>query len=815
MGWYRLTFIWGILTVGLALFGFAQNTQDVEDAEESEPDAMTAPPAGLTLPSALPAPLTGLPLTNAAVGQAGPAVTNAAEMLIGLKYENMDLDEILKQYSDWTGLAIMKAPDVPAVKITLKCPKRLPKREALMAIEGVLAMNGVGLVPMGDKFLKVVQIAAARQSGMATGTGALDKDIAETDHLVSRIVDLKHIDTTEAQGIIQNFLHSYGKALPLERVNCVMITDTAVNIKRILEILEVIDQPIETREELRIFPIRYAKASEIQSKIESIIADSQARDSRTRLIRQQLSTARMPMQPLQPSQPTFGPSTVDISASERGLIQGKVKMVADDRTNGLIIICRPEQFPFFENIIKALDRQVEPDVTIKVFRLEYANAKDVVSVLNSLIGSKQQTPSATPPLGPSPTPATPAPKQEPTKTTGSTTTSAGEIQLSGKLSADVKIIADTRINALLIMASKEDMTVIENVLMQVDIMLSQVLIEVVIIEITLDNTVKTGIDWLQRSMIAYNKKQGGGRRAFLGFAGASRAGTDGKIRDATQLTSVNDDITTAGSGLTYYLTMFDWNIDAVINMLETTSRARILSTPIILTTDNKEAKVSVGEKRPIVTSTSFSSGGVQQSAYEYKDIGIELKVTPRINKRGFVVMEVLQTIDNVGGKVLIDGNEVPIITSRDFGAAIAVDDRRTIVLGGLVGKDTTKGRSGIPILSDIPLLGLLFRSDTTEDRRVELLVLITPYVLDTPDKVYQETQRRHGALDEGRHFYPKGWSESEIATTPEEEKAIKKQREKDLQEKKSSPKSKSDGASKPAAATGDVTVIAIPPQPRN
>jgi general secretion pathway protein D len=721
-----------------------------------------------------------------------PSVPESPSMdtLVGLKYENMDVEEVLNQYSVWTGLALMRAPDVPAVKITLKCPKRLPKREALLAIEGVLAMNGIALVPMGDKFLKVVQIGVARQQGMATGTGPMDKDIVDTDRLVSRIVELKHLEITEAQATIQNLLHAYGKVIPLERVNCLLITETALNLKRILEILAIIDQPLESREELCIFPIAYAKASEIQAKIESIIADVQAKESKSKVVRQQLAT-RMPAQPFQPlrsGQPTMAPTTVvDVSqpSLNRGLIQSKVKMVADDRINSLIVITRPEQLSFFTNIISALDRKIEPEVSIKVFSLEYADSKDVVAVLNNLLGGAASKTAA------APTTPAPAPAPAPTSTFGfpaaSTTTEskksaattgpAGEIQLTGKLSSDVKIIADPRINSLLVMASRSDMVIIEDVLRQVDIMLSQVLIEVVIVEIGLSDQIKVGIDWLQRSMIAYNAKQGGGNRAFLGFGGASRSGANGTLTDGSSMNTISAVPAAAGSGLSYYFTLFDYNIDAVVNMLETSSEAKILSTPVVLTTDNKEAKINVGESRPVVTGSSLYSGQ-QSSTYQYIDIGIQLEVTPRINKKGFVNMDINQKINDTSGDVTIDGNKVPIITKREFNASVAVNDGRTIVIGGIVSSDNKKSRSKIPFLGDIPFLGVLFRSDDNAATRRELIVLMTPYVLNTPEKAYAESARRHGYISEASNLWARGWSDSSLAApSAKERKEIQKQKD--------------------------------------
>ncbi len=688
-----------------------------------------------------------------------------SERMVGLKYDEWDLDEVLKDYSEWTGLALMKAPGLPSPKITLKCPKRLPMNEALLAIESILAMHGVALVPMGDKFLKVVPIATARQEGMATNVGEIRKDAEDTDHLVSQIVTLKHIDISEAQSTIQNFLHSYGKILALERVNSVLITDTAVNIKRIIEILQYIDQPVESREELRIFRILYTKASEVMAKIQAIIADAETRDDRTNLLRRQLAAARfptrtprspMPTDPMAAAAAATATTTAIEPAEEKGLIYAKVKMVADDRTGSLIVITRPEQFRFLESIITELDRQVEPDVTIKVFRLQYAKAADVVTVLNSIVTSGTKT-GTTLPMGP------PSPDSLTREQRSSTSGEGSEIV--GRLSQDVKIIADPRINALLIMANRSDMGVIEDVMNNIDIMLSQVLIEVIIVEIGLGDSFQSGIDWLQRSMVAYNEKSGGGRRAFMGFSGVSREATSAEIKDGTSIRSISDSTAPAGSGLSYYFTFFDFNLDVVLNMLAKNSQARLLSTPIILTTDNTEARIMVGEKRPIVTSTSITSGGTQQSAYQYTDIGIELKVTPHINKKGFVVMDIQQNVDNVGGYETIDGNNVPVIVTREFSASLSVDDGQTIVVGGLMSSDKGKTSSRIPWLGDIPFLGRLFRSDSDEATRRELLVMITPYVLDTPGKVYEETLRRRGAINEAKELMLDSWSGSEVLSS--------------------------------------------------
>jgi general secretion pathway protein D len=230
--------------------------------------------------------------------------------------------------------------------------------------------------------------------------------------------------------------------------------------------------------------------------------------------------------------------------------------------------------------------------------------------------------------------------------------------------------------------------------------------------------------------------------------------------------------------LTYYLTFFDLNLDTIIRLAATSRDARILSTPVVLTTDNTEAKINIGEERPVVTSTSTTDTGTQTQNFQYRSIGIDLAVTPRINPQRYVVMEIAQKADNVGGFEVINGNRVPIITKREINAQIAVQSRNTIVLGGLVSTDKTRSRTKIPLLGDIPLLGALFRADSREEARTELLVLITPYVLLTPEEARQETVRLHSNSQASKTRWPTGWSDSELPRlTPDQTDQILRARQ--------------------------------------
>jgi len=302
------------------------------------------------------------------------------------------------------------------------------------------------------------------------------------------------------------------------------------------------------------------------------------------------------------------------------------------------------------------------------------------------------------------------------------------------------------------MGRKSDIAAIKEVIASLDVMLEQVMIEAVILSVGLDDSIQTGVQWVydtQRLSSSNNPI-----RQLAGWGGAPEGSN---ITDAA--------IGALGSSLSYYGSFPRINLQALIKAAKSDGDARILSTPVVLTTDNTEASITVGEERPVVSSSvnSSSDGVSARATYEYRNIGITLKVTPNINPQGFVVMEITQTADDVGGKVTIDKNEVPIISKREISATVAVQDRSTIVLGGLVRKSNERTSSKIPLLGDIPLLGWFFSTHNNSDARSELVVLLTPYVLTNPVQAQQEAERRLKASDAKNTEWPRGWSQSPLA----------------------------------------------------
>jgi general secretion pathway protein D len=708
------------------------------------------------------------------------------------------MDMLLQDYSEKTGRTLLQQPNIPKANITLEGQTQLTLDEYLQAMDSVLAMNGVALLKVGDKFLKVVLIATALQEEMEFRDESQGPPPIRPE-LVSQMIQLQYITTAEAQLAIAPLKHSvYAQITLFDRINSILLTDTSANVNRIMQILKYIDQPTEAKEEPNIIEIHYANAADIKKKLDDVIADQQKDAAQSTVPRMRnAGSPGVVTTPTVPGVIRAAPATTRtqsqpdeaITEAEKGIILGKVKIIADDRTNILIIITRHENMVgFFDKIIKVLDVPTAPDVTVKVIRLQYANAEKTAATLNTLIGGKAADKSKD-------AAAKPGAPGEQGKSTSlndyvqkleNPVTSATTANLKskvGELSAsNIKILADDRTNALLLMASKGDMAALEEMVKDMDIMLSQVMIEVVIFKVNLVNQNERGVDMIQRALVAYEQGANGTKNAKVAFAGVAGGGNNrSQMQDPMTLTSLNGLSSTSGN-LTYYFTFFDLNLDAIIQLIESNNKTQILSSPQILTTDNEPSTINV-------TSQKYFFNGLKpvtaaNGSTEYIDdvitkaVGTKLTVTPHINEKKFVVMKIEQTLDEEGAGQTVQGAGGPAvwptIDSSSITANVAVRSGETIVLGGLVGNTKTKNVSEVPLLGDIPIIGMLFKHTLDTFEKDETIVFITPYVLNTPEEMEVETARIRNSVDvEG--MWPKGWSRSKLADDTKHDYATKRE----------------------------------------
>ncbi len=710
------------------------------------------------------------------------------------KFQEATIDQFLDEYSKLTGRTMIKAPGVNATFTFKAKATKLTRAEVIQAMDSMLAMNNIALVPLGSRFYRVVPIGNATTEGLSIQREAPEGGHPDSDALVSQLVALKYLEMEDAMNIVQAMLHGYGKVQRFDRINSLLVTETSSNLKRIYEILEMVDQPTETRIETRVYEIQHAKASEIAARLNELVSEGEKKEEVAQVAQAaspalrrapNMIRARQPAAP----EPAGGADTaaaLEAAMAEKGIVQGKVKVLADERTNIIIVISRPSNFVFFDKIVAVLDRPVDPEVIVQVVALEFADAEEMSSLLNDFIGAAKSETEA-------------AAKKEGGDAEGGDTRAraledyvraraaatdrvrqaAGEAAASkiGQLSANTKILADKRTNTLMLMGTKGDIAALREIIQKVDIMLAQVLIETVILEVNLNNNTAYGVNWLQKSMTAYSQRTAGANGGVsLREPVASWGGAFGENSFSE---TAGETVTRAfggGSGLNYFFTFADLNMDMVLRMLASSGEGRVLATPVILTTDNTEASIMSGQQIPIRTGDT-TSGGTIQSDYEYKDVGIQLKVKPRINPSRYVTLEITQAADTLGDSVDVGNNgKMTSINKREMTASISVPSRSTIVLGGLVQTDYQATLTRVPILGSIPLLGALFRSEDKTRKRTELLVLITPYVLMTPAEARQETERLHRASNVAAEDWYRGWSDSSLAPfSPDKLREMKKE----------------------------------------
>ncbi len=292
-----------------------------------------------------------------------------------------------------------------------------------------------------------------------------------------------------------------------------------------------------------------------------------------------------------------------------------------------------------------------------------------------------------------------------------------------KLFGQTKIIPDERTNSLLVFAGKQDMEMIKKVISQLDVVLAQVLIDAIIMEVSLDNERDLGV--------SYNQVTPSSPGDYFKGIGAINNGTF--LSPNNFIGNGSNALGGLPGGLSYAAT-FGQDFDATVTALSTDSRINVLSRPRIQTSHAVPAEIQVGNTVPYVTGTYFGGiNGQASSQYTQTFIGIDLQVTPLINADGMVVMQINLNVQQLGTPTEIDGNSVPTTTQRSASATVSVKDKETIILGGFISDTTSKSHSGVPLLMDIPGLGYLFRSSSDSKQRVELVVLIRPTYLPTPE----------------------------------------------------------------------------------
>jgi len=396
----------------------------------------------------------------------------------------------------------------------------------------------------------------------------------------------------------------------------------------------------------------------------------------------------------------------------KGAPERAVTLVADERTNVIVVLANEVDTLRIKQLITMIDKETPRGKgKIHVYYCENATAEELGKVLQD-VPSEQQ---AGAPKGKGAAPA-----------------------IAGK----VRITADKATNSLIIIADQEDYIVLEEVIKKLDIPRSMVFIESLIMEVTMDKSLDIGIDWQ-----AFGETSISGKETAIGGQFSQGLIDPGSLaQGGLTFGLITEPVNIAGLTVS--------NIAAIINAIKTDDDFRILSTPQVLTTDNEEARITVGENRPYQTrSTTDPSGGTFES-FEYRDVGKILKITPHVTEGRLVRMTISLEVTNIDlASTLTTSSTLPVTKKRTVDTTVIVKDSQTVVIGGLIDESATTNESKVPVLGDVPLLGWLFRNHSESNSKTNLYIFLTPRVIKSPaeaQKIFQDKKDQIDTIKEGK-----------------------------------------------------------------
>jgi len=595
------------------------------------------------------------------------------ESSLTLNFQDADIRALINTVSQITGTNFVVDPRVKG-KVTVVSGGKLSADQIYDVFLSVLEVHNFSAVPAGG-VTKILPSNIVKQRPTPIIRGKSDRSV---DEQITQVYQLKHSSVQEMVPILRPLLPPTSHFAAHAPTNTLVFTDTGSNIQRIIEIIEEIDQP-DRRSDIHVVYLKNARASAISKILTQLVGSLQ---------------------------PEGGPE-------QQGPISTKkdISIQADDSLNAIIIQSPETEFRLIQAVIEQLD--IERPIgggDIHVIYLKYANASDLVGVLNNVISNDAAAPAA---------------------------------EGVAVAPAKVTVEADEDSNALIVRADAEKFAELQAVVAQLDKRRAQVFVETIIAEVGLNQEADLGISW-------------------------NSVGTDAPTDRNITINSLSGDAAPGGfqigflGGLTRVIDAAGEiqlipSMSAVLSALRTDGNANILSTPNLLTLDNETASITVGQNVPFVTgdistgasdTSTDADGNVTSSpqtvrTIEREDVGVKLEITPQINDGDTIQLEVNQEISNVVPAATgVSASDI-ITNKRAIEAMVQVDDGQIIVLGGLIQDDVTDSISYVPILGEIPVIGNLFKRKNKTASKTNLMVFLRPKIVRTPDDLAALTESRY------------------------------------------------------------------------
>jgi general secretion pathway protein D len=709
-----------------------------------------------------------------------PAAPPNAPATVRLQFPNSDVVDVLHLYEQLTGKKLVMDNFVQG-KVNIFIAKDVSREEAIKIIEMSMALNGISLVPAGRD---IVDVVGAGQNPRKAPVPIISDlaDIPAGNPVISFLFRLQYADPQELQQVLMAYFQGSSgtiNILALPKSSSLLVTQNADIIRQLAGVIEQVDvAPAEVVSEF--IKLDRADASKVVDMLKDIFEKG----------------AETPGQPGVRGVKVPGgvPQPIPVEGgggilSEEAVIVGKIKITPDIRTNRIHVVTRPINMPFIRQLIHEFDANVEFAKPVTRY-LRYISAGDVLPVLVQALtepGTEQGAGAGgqggLPGVGPSPGQGQGQQRQGAGTSpltnnySGSQSGTGSSLNISEELSTqpvdtvpkavtigNSKLIADQRANSIIVLGNREVVMKVEKILDEMDVKAPQVSLSTVIGQLTLSNNEEFGVDWFAK----YNKRFVGTSRNNSVFStndpgvpipgssvspvspGSSVAPVVSNILDPANLINFSQIIQNVGNGTNIYVAAGN-AFAAIVHLLESTNRFRVISRPTVFTSNNKKAIIASGQEVPVPVSTlsNVNSGALVNnvasvsSSIEYKKVVLQLEVVPLINSEKEVSLDILQKIDSIvpGGNVNISGNSVPTIDTRYIRTNVSAGNGSTIVLGGLIEDQKQKNYQGFPYLSRIPLIGAAFRSTASGKQRRELIILMCPEVTLTKLDLYRLRQK--------------------------------------------------------------------------
>lgn len=599
-------------------------------------------------------------------------------------FKGTDIQEFINIVGRNLEKTIIVDPSVRG-KIDVRSYDVLNEKQYYSFFLNVLEVYGYAVVEMDNGVLKVIKAKDSKTSAIPV----LGDDSAQGDSVITRVVAVRNVSVRELSPLLRQLIDNAGagNVVHYDPANIILITGRAAVVNRLAEIIKRVDQAGD--KEIEVVELRNASASEMVRIVDALNKTTN-----------------------QKSTPEFL----------------EPKIVADERTNSILISGDPKVRARLKRLIRQLDVEMATKGNNRVVYLKYAKAEDLVDVLKGVSDNLQ------------------AEKQ------------AGQKGASSAQRGEVVIAAHEATNSLVLTAPPDIMMALQDVIAQLDIRRAQVLIEALIVEMSEGDGINLGVQWgsLETgAVIQYGNTGAPIGQVMVGLEEAKDTTEKKPIRDSDtgaikyyEETTVKGDYSTLASalggvnGAAMSIMMGDWT--ALITAVSSDSNSNILSSPSITVMDNGEASFIVGEEVPVITgSTAGSNNDNPFQTVDRKEVGIKLKVVPQINEGDSVQLNIEQEVSNVLGA---NGAVDVRFAKRQLNTSVMIQDGQMLVLGGLVDERALESESKVPLLGDIPVLGHLFKSTSTQTEKRNLMVFIKPTIIRDGMTADGITQRKYNFI---------------------------------------------------------------------